>query len=277
MLIDSHCHLQFPQFADDRQRVIERAREAGVSSMVVVGTDLEASFQALTLAETHRDLYATVGCHPHEASHLDHKSRRNLRALADSPRVVAIGEIGLDFYRNLSPPDAQRTAFRRLLDMAAELRLPVVIHARAADDEAFATLSDWVPQVRPHWPQGRPVGVLHCFSGDLGLARRYVDLGFLISIPGTVTYPNADRVAAVAAGLPLECLLVETDAPYLTPQSVRGRRNEPSFLVETVDKIAELRGQSTQDVADKTAQNAVALFALPQAAPTSLRKEQSTL
>lgn len=274
MLIDSHCHLQFPQFEDDRQRVIERARQAKVSSMVVVGTDVESSFQALTLAETHSDLYATVGCHPHEASHLDHRSLRNLRALADSPRVVAIGETGLDFYRNLSPPEAQRTAFRQMLDLAGTLRLPVVIHARAADEEAFAILSDWTLQARPRSPQGRPIGVMHCFSGDLALAQRYIDLDFLISIPGTVTYPNADRVAAVAAGLPLECLLVETDAPYLSPQSARGRRNEPSFLVETVEKIAELRGQSTQEVGDRTAENAVALFALPQAAATRLAKEQ---
>jgi TatD DNase family protein len=274
MLIDSHCHVQFPQFEDDRQSVIGRAHEVGMSTMVIVGTDLETSFQALTLAESHTDLFATVGCHPHEASSLDHKSRRNLRALADSPKVVAIGEIGLDFHRNLSPPEAQRAAFWQMLDVAGDLRLPVVIHARDADDEAFAILSDWAPQVRPRWPQGRPLGMMHCFSGDAALARRYVDLGFLISIPGTVTYPNADRVAAVAAGLPLERLLVETDAPYLTPQSVRGRRNEPSFLVETVEKIAQLRGQTAQEVSDRTAENAVALFALPQAAGASPTKEQ---
>lgn len=274
MPVDSHCHLQFPHFADDRQQVIERAREARVFSMVVVGTDIETSRQARALAEIHEDMFATVGCHPHEAARLDQRGRRFLRALAESPNVVAIGEIGLDFYRNLSPPETQRAVFQQMLELANELRLPVAIHARAADEEAFAILSDWVPQVRPRWPRRRPIGVMHCFGGDLALARRYIDLGFLISIPGTVTYPNAERVAAVASSLPLECLLVETDAPYLTPQSRRGQRNEPSFLVETIETIAALRGQSAEEVSDRTAENAVALFALPLAAAMTQGKEQ---
>jgi TatD DNase family protein len=265
MLIDSHCHLQFPQFQDDRAQVLERAWQAGLSTIVVVGTDADCSQQALALTETHPKIFATVGWHPHQAAQFDDRARLALRRLAESPKAVAIGEIGLDFYRRLSPPEAQRAVFRQMLDMAGELGLPVVIHSRAAEDETFAILSGWAAQVKGQWPQERALGVVHCFSGDLGLALRYVQLGFLISIPGTVTYPNADRLTSVVAGLSLERLLVETDAPYLTPQSMRGRRNEPSFLVETVGRIAEIRAQTVREVAEKTSANAAALYGIAQA------------
>ena len=264
MLIDSHCHLQFPQFRDDRPQVLERAWQAGLSAVVTVGTDAEDSRQAVAQTENDARLFACVGCHPHSAAALDEPGRTALRRLASSPKVVAIGEIGLDFYRNLSPPDQQLAVFQEMLDLAGELGLPVVIHARQADEETFAILSRWAGQVRPS--QGpRRLGVLHCFSGDLTLALRYHELGFLISLAGTVTYPNAGHLAAVAAGLPLDALLVETDAPYLAPQAHRGRRNEPAYLETTVARIAELRGHSPRDVAERTAANAIALFRLPQA------------
>lgn len=265
MLIDSHCHIQFPQFQDDRAQVMERAWQAGLSAIVVVGADAESSEQALALADAHPSVFATVGWHPHEASQFDEQAGRDLRRLAQSPKAVAVGEIGLDFYRRLSPPDDQRAVFQHILDMAGELRLPVVIHSRAAEDETFAILSAWATQVKGQWPHERPLGVVHCFSGDLALALRYVQLGFLISIPGTVTYPNADRVVSVVAGLPLERLVVETDAPYLTPQSMRPQRNEPSFLMETVGKIAEIRAQTVHEVAEKTSANAAALYGIDQA------------
>jgi TatD DNase family protein len=265
MLIDSHCHLHFPQFREDRLQVMERAWEAGLSAAVVVGTDVEDSREAVALAESDQRLFACVGCHPHSASALDEAGSANLRSLASSPKAVAIGEIGLDFYRNLSPPDQQRAVFQQMLDLAGELGLPVVIHARQADEDAFAILSAWARQMRhSHGPQ--LLGVLHCFSGDLTLALRYHELGFLISLAGTVTYPNAGRLAAVAAGVPLDAILVETDAPYLSPQAHRGHRNEPAYLEKTVARIAELRGQSPQQVAERTAANAIALFRLPQAA-----------
>jgi len=265
MLIDSHCHLQFPQFRDDRPQVLERAWQAGLSAVVVVGTDPEASRQAVALAETDQRLFACVGCHPHSAAALDEPGRTALRSLASSPKAVAIGEIGLDFYRNLSPPDEQRAVFQEMLDLAGELGLPVVIHARQADEETFAILSRWAGQVRQS--QGpRLLGVLHCFSGDLTLALRYHELGFLISLAGTVTYPNVGHLATVAAGLPLDAILVETDSPYLAPQAHRGRRNEPAYLEKTVARIAELRGHSPRQVAEQTAANAIALFRLPQAA-----------
>jgi TatD DNase family protein len=264
MLIDSHCHLHFPQFRDDRPQVLERAWQAGLSAVVMVGTDAEDSRQAVALAESDQRLFACVGCHPHSAAALDEAGRAALRDLASSPKAVAIGEIGLDFYRNLSPPDEQRAVFQEMLDLAGELGLPVVIHARQSDEETFAILSRWAGQVRQS--QGpRLLGVLHCFSGDLTLALRYHELGFLISLAGTVTYPNAGHLAAVAAGLPLDAILVETDAPYLAPQAHRGRRNEPAYLEKTVARIAELRGHSPREVAERTAANAIALFRLPQA------------
>jgi TatD DNase family protein len=262
MLIDSHCHLQFPQFQDDRPQVLERAWQAGLSAMVLVGTDADCSQQALSLAESHPNLFASVGWHPHQAAQFDDRASLALRRLAQSPKAVAVGEIGLDFYRRLSPPETQRAVFQQMLDLAAELGLPVVIHSRSAEDETFAILSGWAAQVKDQWPQERPLGVVHCFSGDLALALRYVQLGFLVSIAGNVTYSNTARLASVVAGLPLERLLVETDAPYLTPQSRRGRRNEPSFLLETVGKIAEIRAQTVREVADQTSANAAAFYGI---------------
>jgi TatD DNase family protein len=262
MLIDSHCHLQFPQFKDDRLQVLERAWQAGLSAIVLVGTDADCSQQALSLAESHPNLFASVGWHPHQAAQFDDRAGLALRRLAESPKAVAVGEIGLDFYRKLSPPETQRAVFQQMLDLAAELRLPVVIHSRSAEDETFAILSGWAAQVKGQWPQERPLGVVHCFSGDLALALRYVQLGFLVSIAGNVTYSNTARLASVVAGLPLERLLVETDAPYLTPQSRRGRRNEPSFLLETVGKIAKIRAQTVREVADQTSANAATLYGI---------------
>jgi TatD DNase family protein len=277
MLIDSHCHLQFPQFQGDRAQVLDRAWQAGLSALVVVGTDTDASQQALALAEAHPNVFATVGWHPHQAAQFDDQERLALRRLAESPKAVAIGEIGLDFYRRLSPPEAQRAVFQQMLDMAGELGLPVVIHSRAAEEETFAILSAWAAQMKGQGHQERPLGIVHCFSGDLGLALRYVQLGFLISIPGSITYPNADRMASVVAGLPLERLLVETDAPYLTPQSKRGRRNEPSFLLETVGRIAEIRAQTIREVAEKTGANAAALYGIAQAGDSGPAEKKEAL
>jgi len=277
MLIDSHCHLQFPQFQDDRVQVLDRAWQAGLSAIVVVGTDADASQQAIALAEAHPNVFATVGWHPHQAAQFDDQQRLTLRRLAGSPKALALGEIGLDFYRRLSPPETQRAVFQQMLDMAGELRLPVVIHSRSAEEETFAILSGWAAQVKGQWPQERPLGVVHCFGGDLGLALRYVQLGFLISIAANVTYPNANRLASVVAGLPLERLLVETDAPYLTPQSMRGRRNEPSFLVETVGRIAEIRAQTVREVAEQTSANAAALYGIARAGHSGPAEKKEAL
>lgn len=262
MLVDSHCHLQDSQFESDRDEVLDRARQAGVSAFVVIGTDLESSRRAVDLADSHSDVYAAVGVHPHDAKDLDDRTLGALERLADSPKVVAIGEIGLDYYRNLSPPEAQIDAFHRQLDLAQRLSLPVVIHSREADSETYDVIASYEERALPDWPKDRPLGVMHCFAGDLMLALRYIQIGFMISIPGTCTYPKADRVGAVAGGIPLRWMAVETDAPYLPPQPHRGRRNEPAYLTDTVARIAELRGDSPQTVAERTAISAAWLFGL---------------
>jgi TatD DNase family protein len=260
-LFDSHTHLHLPAFAGDRQAAFDRAREAGVAEMVVVGIDGTGSREAVALAAGQEGVYAAIGWHPHEARLVDGEALRLLRELAGDPQVVALGEIGLDFYRDLSPREAQARAFREQLELASELGLPVIIHSREAAAETYAVLRDWLaPAGGPSLE--RPVGVLHCFSGDLAAAQRYVEMGFMISVAGNVTYPAATRLQAVAAALPLEHLIVETDCPFLAPQSHRGRRCEPSYVTETVDKIAVLRNVSRQTVAAATRENARRLYRL---------------
>ncbi len=277
MLVDSHCHLQDPKFNRDRAAVLKRAREAGVSAMVVVGYDLESSRRAVELADSHDGVFAAVGVHPHHAADVTAKQIEALFALTDSARVVAIGEIGLDFYRDLSPRDAQLRAFQQQLELARAARLPVVIHSRNADEQTFGVLAAYEREIIREWPRDRPLGVMHCFAGDLALALRYIEIGFVISIPATCTYPGAHRTRAVASGIPLRWMAVETDAPYLPPQDKRGQRNEPAYLPETVRYIAELRGESYGNVADRTALAAAWLFGLgdigepSSAAPESIR------
>ncbi len=262
MLVDSHCHLQDPAFDADRDEVLERARRAGVSAFVVVGTDLESSRRAVDLADSHSDVYAAVGLHPHDAKELGARTLDALERLADSPKVVAIGEIGLELYRNLSPPDVQIDAFQRQLELARRLSRPVIIHSRQADGETFDILASYEQRALPDWPKDRPLGVMHCFAGDLMLALRYIQIGFMLSIPGTCTYPKAERVCAVAGGIPLRWMAVETDAPYLPPQTHRGHRNEPAYLVDTVNRIAGLRGDSFDSIASRTAVATAWLFGL---------------
>jgi len=260
VLVDAHCHLQDQRFDPDRQEVIARAREAGVRAMVVVGWDLPSSQRAVELADDHPDIYAVIGVHPHFASSFDRRAARSLRRLALSAKVVGIGETGLDFYRNLSPPAAQEKAFRAQLELAAELHLPVVVHSRNADEETYALLREHCQQAP--WPKGVPRGQMHCFAGDLARALSYVEMGFLVSIPATCTYPNSERLRAVAKGVPLRWLTVETDAPYLPPQGRRGQRNEPAYLRETVEAVATLRGEPFPKVAWGTAHAAAWLFGL---------------
>ncbi|HEY8490868.1 MAG TPA: TatD family hydrolase [Dehalococcoidia bacterium] len=272
-IIDAHAHLQSREFDADRAAVLERAWQAGLDAVVNAGDDLASSAAAVALAEADPRLFATVGVHPHAASSLDGAALHRLADLArSSPRVVAVGEIGLDFYRNLSPPDHQRRAFRAQLDLADELGLPVVIHARAAAEETYRILAAWAGAR----PRTAPLGVLHCFEGDADLAARYVALGFLISVPGTVTYPKNARTQEVAAVTPLDALVVETDCPYLTPQSRRGRRNEPGLITETVAKIAELRGTAPEEVARHTARNAARLFRLPRGTAAAAGGREAT-
>lgn len=250
LLVDSHAHLSFSQFDADRDEVIRRAREAGVAAIIEVGADLESSRAAVALAERHEFIYATVGIHPHDATTLTPAALAELRRLACHPKVVAIGEIGLDYYRDLSPRDAQRRAFEAQLALAAEIGQPrVVIHCREALDDVLAMLRGW-----------NGTGVMHSYSGGPGRLDEVLALGFWVSLSGPVTFPRSERLRAVAAAVPLERLLVETDCPYLTPEPYRGRRNEPAYVRYVVEAVARARGLSAEAVAEATAENAQRLF-----------------
>lgn len=262
MLVDSHCHLNDPKLGKDRDEVIQRARDAGVTAMVCVGYDMESSRRAIDIANSHDDVYAAIGVHPHDAKTMTPRDIDELARLADSAKVVAVGEIGLDYYRDLSPRDVQQKAFREQLELARNLSVPVVIHSRDADEESFEIIAEYEQQALPDWPKDRPLGIMHCFAGDLPLALRYIELGFIISIPAACTYPGAEKTRAVASGIPLRWMAVETDAPYIPPQSMRGQRNEPAFIRETVQCIADMRGARFEDVADGTAMSAAWLFGL---------------
>ena len=251
-LTDTHAHLDFPQFDSDREEAIERALAAGVGIIINVGADLASSRRAVALAEAHPQIYAAVGVHPHDAKTLTEEVLTELRELARHPQVVAIGEIGLDFYRDLSPRDVQRQAFERQLALARELDKPVIIHDREAHAEVMDTLRRW---------QGLR-GVLHCFSGGLEMARRAVELGFYISIAGPVTFKNARRLPEIVRQLPLERLLIETDCPYLAPHPHRGERNEPAYVRLVAEAVAEIKGLPLEEVARVTTANTQTLFGL---------------
>jgi TatD DNase family protein len=255
MVTDSHCHLDMPEYDQDRDEVLRRAFQAGVQRIITIGIDLESSLRALELAGKYDFIFSTVGYHPHNAKEVDPKVLDRLSQVAREPKVIAWGEIGLDFFRRHSPPDRQRAVFNDQMDLARQLDLPVIIHSRDANEEI-------VQDLRKRKNQGQR-GVVHCFSGDYRMAVELVDMGFYISIPGTVTYKNASVVQDVAARLPLDHLLVETDAPFLTPVPHRGKRNEPLFVTHTVQKIAELRHLDFEEVAVRTSENAERLFRLP--------------
>ena len=246
MFIDSHAHIQLSQFNRDREAVLKRAREAAVSNILVIGFDMETSLGAVALAEAHPHIYATVGMHPHDAKDLTSDVLKTFRELAEHPKVIALGEMGLDYYRNLSPRPVQKEAFEQQLNLAEEMRMPIVIHNRDA-------YMDILPIIEAR--QGRIRGVLHCFTGDVELMQRSLAIGFYIGIGGIVTYPNAKDVQAVAREVPEDRLLIETDCPWLAPQFRRGKRNEPAYVRAVVEKIAELRGTSVERVGELTTHN----------------------
>jgi TatD DNase family protein len=258
-LADSHAHLQGSEFEADRDAVIERAQAAGVTTIIVPGVDGETTEEAISLAERYEGIYATAGFHPHEASRLDDWSLTRIESMLAHPRVVAVGEIGLDFYRDLSPRERQMEAFESQLALAERHTIPVVIHCRDAWEALAEQLVPWAERVSASFDQ-RPLGVLHYYSSDLATAQRYIDLGFLISIHTSVTHPRAEALREVLVGLPLEALLVETDSPYGTPQAYRGTRNEPAYLVEAAKRIAAVKGVTLEEVAAATTFNATRLF-----------------
>jgi TatD DNase family protein len=261
MLIDSHAHIDLPEFDKDREQVFARARQGGVKAFINIGLDVESSRASLEMAKKYNDVFSTVGFHPHEASKLGDDDLKALAELAKDDKVVAVGEIGLDFYRNLSARKSQIEAFRKQLDLAVELGLPVVVHCRQAHKEVFTILSDWV---RSTLSAGRlRRGVIHCFSGDVEMAQRYIDIGFYISLAGSVTYPSAGELVQVAREIPLNRLLIETDAPFLPPQAYRGKRNEPAYVALIAEKVAQVRGVPRGVVAEAAARNTISLFKLP--------------
>lgn len=253
MLIDSHAHLDMGNYNEDLEQVIERAVRGGISRIITIGIDLESSYRALEIAEKYDFIYSTVGYHPHDADKVTGKKLEELKDLAKAPKVVAWGEIGLDFFKNRSEKDRQVDIFKTQLKIASELDLPVIIHNRDADDEIFRILNE----------QGSTLkGVIHCFSGDYDAAVSFIDMGFYISIPGIVTFKNAEKLRQVAAGIPIERMLVETDAPFLAPVPERGKRNEPLFVKYTAMAIAQLRGMDFEELASKTTENCKKLFGI---------------
>ena len=247
MFVDTHAHLQWRSFNADRQEVLERAKEKRVTRIVNIGFDIDGCLKGVKLAENHNGLYATVGIHPHSANTLNKKIVDKLRELATNPKVVAIGEIGLDYYRNLSPREVQKQAFETQLALAEELGLPVVIHDREAHEDILQALSIF---------KGKIKGVMHCFSGSKEMAKECIDLGFKISFNGTITYPKNHELREIAKWIDLKNMLLETDCPWLAPQEVRGKRNEPSFLTMIAREIASLKNVNADALAETTTRNA---------------------
>lgn len=254
MLVDSHCHLDFPEFAPELDAVVERARAAGVGRMITIGTRLSTFPAVLAIAERYPDICCSVGVHPHEAAREGEVTAERLVEIARHPKVVGIGESGLDYYYDHSPRAAQQDVFRLHIRAAAASGLPLIVHSRNADEDTAALLREGARA-------GRLTGVIHCFSSTRLLAQAALDLGFYISLSGILTFKNAVELRAIAAELPDDRLLVETDSPYLAPVPKRGKRNEPAFVQHTAARLAKLRGQSPSELAARTTENFFRLFA----------------
>ena len=254
MLVDSHAHLEMPDFKRDLEQVIRRAKESGVGYIFTVGTEKKDWKRALEIADSHPSIYAILGVHPHNAKEIDDQTYPTLRELCRSGKVKAYGEIGLDFFRNLSPRDIQLKGFREQIALAKEVGLPIVVHDREAHQETLEILkSEKVEECG---------GIIHCFSGDYEMAKACMDMGFHISIPGSITFKNAEGFREIVKRIPLESLLVETDAPFITPEPFRGKRNEPSYVRYTAQKVAEIKKISFERVAEVTTENALRVYRL---------------
>ncbi|MFH1687679.1 MAG: TatD family hydrolase [bacterium] len=252
-MIDSHCHLYFKQFNGRRQETVRAANLAGVHTIVNIGVDLATSRQSIALAERFDGIYATVGVHPHDSKTLTDSALDELADLADHPRVCAIGEIGLDFYRDLSPRDIQRTVFRKQLKLAVDKKKPIVIHTREAMRPTIDIVREYAADLKG--------GVFHCFPGDAADAAEVISLGFVVAVGGTLTYPNS-CMAAMASVTPLDKIILETDAPFLAPAPYRGKTNRPEYIPIIRDRLAELQGVSRQDVEKTTDRTCQKLFGL---------------
>ena len=255
MWIDSHAHISDREFARDRAEVIERARAAGVTRIINIGCDRKRAIQTIALVEKYDDIYGTVGLHPHDAKDLTGELILELKQWAAHPKILAIGEIGLDFHYDHSPRDVQRRAFRRLIRLAGELGMPVAVHDREAHRECLDILTE-----EEGWANG---GIFHCYSGSAEMAEEIVQKGFYLSFSGVLTYKNAEKLRRAAMAVPLDRLMVETDCPYLSPQTHRGQRNEPAYVAETGKALAELRGLTEEEMAAITWENTCRAYRLP--------------
>jgi TatD DNase family protein len=258
-LIDSHAHIDFPQFDEDRDAMLARARAAGVNTILAIGVGpgpqkLDA---AIPYADQHDWIYTTVGIHPHEAKDVTTAHLDALAKLAQHPKVIAFGEIGLDYYYDHSPRDVQQRVFREQMELAHAAKLPLIIHCRDA-------WSDCLDMLEQHWKPTGLGGILHCFTSTIEHARRGLDLGFMVSFTGNLTFPKAQNIRDVAKDLPLENILIETDSPYLAPQPVRGKRNEPAYVAEVAKALANVRDLGTEETAAATSGNFRRFFHLAQ-------------
>lgn len=252
--IDSHAHLDLLDFKKDMPDVISRAKEGGIENIITIGIGVQECNAAMKIAEAYPSIYAAIGIHPHNAKSLDLKTLDFLEDNAKNNKVVALGEMGLDFFRNHSSRKDQILAFRAQLDLAKSVKLPVIIHDRDAHDETLSILEEE--------KAGLTGGVIHCFSGDLEMAFKCIDMGFYISIPGTVTFKNAKKQQEVVRELPIEKLLIETDCPFLAPVPYRGKRNEPLFVTHVAEEIARIKNMHIEDVARITVSNTKEIFSI---------------
>ena len=253
MFIDSHAHIQLDRFDSDRSLVIERAKNSQVSIILVVGFDISTSHLAVELADRYDHIYATVGLHPHDAKRFTPQTLREITLLAEHPKVVALGEIGLDYHRNLSPKSVQKRVFEEQLDLATQLDLPIVVHNRNAFDDILSILENHSQLTG---------GVLHCFSENTKSMDRVIDVGFHIGIGGPITYKKSQDLKQVVKVMPADSFLIETDCPWLAPQLRRGKRNEPAYITEIATKIAELRQVTIESVGQTSSQNFRKLFSI---------------
>ena len=268
MLVDTHCHLNFENFQPDREEIMDRARQAGLSHLLNPGVDLKSSRSAIRLAETFPEVYAAVGVHPNDSQSWEESTLGDLRDLSRQPKVVAIGEIGLDYFRDRAPRDVQRRVFREQLELAAEVHLPVILHLRngntqdrSATLDLLGILVEWCSElIASQSDLAERPGVFHAYSGNLDEARPAMDLNFRIGVAGPVTFHKAETLKEVVARLPIEGLLIETDAPFLTPHPHRNERNEPSYISLVAQEIGRIRGLPFEEVAGSTSSNAKHLF-----------------
>jgi TatD DNase family protein len=265
MLVDSHAHLEGPRFDSDRNDVVARAREAGVASVLAIGTgDGPGTLDcAVKLADQYEFVYATVGIHPHEAEQATDSDFQALERLAQHSKVIAWGEIGLDYFYNHSPREVQRRVFLKQLQLAQTAKLPIVIHCRPSQNSEDAW-EDCLNLLQEHWAANGLGGILHCFTGTWAHGKRALDMGFMISFAGNLTFPKAQQIRDAAKEVPLDRVLIETDSPFLAPVPYRGKRNEPAFVKEVARQLGELRGLSTEAVGHLTAQNFYRFFSLPE-------------